>query len=256
MKRNRRLTVSVITSVLMLLPVFTSTPLQPPTTLHFQPQSLSHRSSQSLLSIKHPNIQTDYWTNMECWGGKLGERVFTVVSIVKPKRCTNVSNLFYFGMTLYMFRTVFPSVIRSSRLYIKQQASVKQILLSAWYISIVKPTRCTNVSNLFYFGMTLYMFRTVFPSIIRSSRLYIKQQAFVKQILLSAWYISIVNPTRCTSVTNLFYFGMSLHVSDGLSVHHQEFKTLHTATGICQTDTAVCTVLELLMMDGRTVRNM
>jgi len=28
--------------------------------------------------------------------------------------------------------------------------------------------------------MTLYMFRTVFPSIIRSSRLYIKQQAFVK----------------------------------------------------------------------------
>ena len=31
-------------------------------------------------------------------------------------------------------------------------------------ISIVKPTRCTSVSNLFYFGMTLYMFWTVFPS--------------------------------------------------------------------------------------------
>jgi len=29
------------------------------------------------------------------------------------------------------------------------------------------------------------MFRTVFPSIIRSSRLYIQQQAFVKQILLA-----------------------------------------------------------------------
>jgi len=29
-----------------------------------------------------------------------------------------------------------------------------------------------------------YMFRTVFPSIIRSSRLYIQQQAFVKLILL------------------------------------------------------------------------
>ena len=37
-------------------------------------------------------------------------------------------------------------------------------------ISIVKPTRCTNVSNLFYFGMTLYMFQMAFPSIIRSSR--------------------------------------------------------------------------------------
>ena len=47
-------------------------------------------------------------------------------------------------------------------------------------------------------------------SVIRSSRLYIQQQAFVKQILLSAY------------------------------VHHQEFKTVHTATGICQTDTAVC----------------
>ena len=51
-------------------------------------------------------------------------------------------------------------------------------------ISIVKPTRFTKVSNLFHFGMTLYMFRTVFPSIIRSSRLYIQQQAYVKQILL------------------------------------------------------------------------
>ena len=33
------------------------------------------------------------------------------------------------------------------------------------------------------------MFRTVFPSDIRSSRLYIQQQAFVKQLLLSAcWH--------------------------------------------------------------------
>jgi len=53
-------------------------------------------------------------------------------------------------------------------------------------ISLVKSTRCTNVTNLFYFRMTLYMFRTVFPSIIRSSRLYIQQQEYVKQILLSA----------------------------------------------------------------------
>ena len=37
-----------------------------------------------------------------------------------------------------------------------------------------KTTRCINVSNLSYFAMPLYMFRTVFPSIIRSSRLYIE----------------------------------------------------------------------------------
>jgi len=41
-------------------------------------------------------------------------------------------------------------------------------------ISIVKPTSCASVSNLFYFGMTLYMFRTVFPSIMRISRLFDK----------------------------------------------------------------------------------
>ena len=32
----------------------------------------------------------------------------------------------------------------------------------------------------------------------------------------------------------------AVHVSDGLSVHHQDYKTVHTATGIYQTDTAVC----------------
>ena len=62
----------------------------------------------------------------------------------------------------------------------------------------------------------------------------------------------------------------TLHVSDGLSVHHQDFKTVHTATGLCQTGIAVCLlasrqqylfrccmyIRELLMMDGKTVRNM
>jgi len=28
---------------------------------------------------------------------------------------------------------------------------------------------------------------------------------------------------------------ITLHVSDGLSVHRQEFKTVHTASGICHT---------------------
>jgi len=50
----------------------------------------------------------------------------------------------------------------------------RSLRLFLFLIPIVKPTRCTNVSNLFYFGMTLYMLRTVFSSIIRSSRLYIQ----------------------------------------------------------------------------------
>jgi len=61
--------------------------------------------------------------------------VFLIISMVKPTRCTNVSNLFYFGMTLYMFRTVLPSIIWSSRLYIQQQASaVCTVLNSKWWV--------------------------------------------------------------------------------------------------------------------------
>jgi len=38
----------------------------------------------------------------------------------------------------------------------------------------------------------------------------------------------------------ILFWSDTLHVSDGISVHQQEFKTVHTTTGICQTDTAVC----------------
>jgi hypothetical protein len=53
-------------------------------------------------------------------------------------------------------------------------------------------------------------------------------------------YISTVNqPHAPVSQIYLFWFN-TVPVSDGLSVHHQEFKTVHTATGICHTDTATC----------------
>jgi len=37
-----------------------------------------------------------------------------------------------------------------------------------------------------------------------------------------------------------FIWSNIVHVSDGLSVHHQEFKSVNTATGLCQTDAADC----------------
>jgi len=46
----------------------------------------------------------------------------------------------------------------------------------------------TNEMHLFlifillYFEVALYMFRTVFPSIIRSLRLYVQHQVYVKQV--------------------------------------------------------------------------
>jgi hypothetical protein len=87
------------------------------------------------------------------------------------------------------------------------------------------------------------------------------------------FYISIVNATRCTNFSNLFYFwDNNLHVSDRFSVHHQDFKTVHTATSICQTGNAVYLLasrqqylfdIDLLLyvvlnliMDGKTVLNM
>jgi len=36
----------------------------------------------------------------------------------------------------------------------------------------------------------------------------------------------------------ILFCGSTLHVSDGLSVYHQESKTVHTASGRYQTDSA------------------
>ena len=49
-----------------------------------------------------------------------------------------------------------------------------------------------------------------------------------------------VQPTRC-DVSQFIYFCKTLHMfQTGFSAHHQELKTAHTASGICQTDTATC----------------
>ena len=54
-----------------------------------------------------------------------------------------------------------------------------------------KTNQMHNISNLFHFGATLYMFWTVSPSIIRSLRLYIQQQVYVIQVL---WMLSSKQP--------------------------------------------------------------
>jgi hypothetical protein len=43
-----------------------------------------------------------------------------------------------------------------------------------------------NISNLFYFGTTLYVFRTVFPSIMRSLKLYIQHHTIQVMWLLAS----------------------------------------------------------------------
>ena len=76
---------------------------------------------------------------------------------------------------------------------------------------------------------------------------------------INSTVISTVKQTRCANVSNVsmyriyFIWSNTPHVSHGLSVHHQEFKTVHTATGICQTDTAVCLLAGITLYMFRTV---
>ena len=67
-----------------------------------------------------------------------------------------------------------------------------------------------NISNLFYFGTTLCMFRTVSPSIIRSLRLYIQHQVYVIQIL---WLLASGNEMEASKqLQNLFDIHLMLYV--------------------------------------------
>jgi len=59
-----------------------------------------------------------------------------------------------------------------------------------------------NISNLFYFGTTHYMFRTVFPSIIRSLRLYIEHQVYVIQVL---WLLASKQPQNLYDTYLMLY---------------------------------------------------
>jgi len=63
------------------------------------------------------------------------------------------------------------------------------------------------------------------------------------------WHLTFIGPC----IANIFaeynqqdatfiylFLSDAVHVSDGFSVHHQDLKTAHTASGICQTNTATC----------------
>jgi len=52
----------------------------------------------------------------------------------------------------------------------------------------------------------------------------------------------------------IFFIAVNaVHISGGFSAHHQDLKTVHTASGICQ---ACCMYsFELLMMGGENTEN-
>ena len=107
---------------------------------------------------------------------------------------------------------------------------------------------------------------------------------FISHFKVRWWFFSILKPTRYTISEIYFISGTTLHVSDSLSVHHQESSDcthsnrymLYRSCGCllagtrcsisfplasshrtCMTYTWCCMCgLRLMMMDGETVRNM
>ena len=74
---------------------------------------------------------------------------------------------------------------------------------------------------------------------MRSSQLSRSEQQSVYRVVHRNIFLYKTNQIhKC--IKFILFWSNTPHVSDGLSVHHQEFKTVCTATGICQTDTADC----------------
>ena len=59
-----------------------------------------------------------------------------------------------------------------------------------------------NISNIFYFGTTFYVFRTVPPSVIRSLRLYIQHYVYVIQVL---WLLASKQPQNLYDIYLMLY---------------------------------------------------
>ena len=82
------------------------------------------------------------------------------------------------------------------------------------------------------------MFRTVFPSIIRSSRLYIQQQAYVKQILLSACWWTDRRSSRLYILQQAYDMIWYIFNCNWVETRWQQYSThLHTHTHNTQNNT-------------------
>jgi len=58
------------------------------------------------------------------------------------------------------------------------------------------------------------------------------------------WNISKVQPTRCNVFSIYLFLWIALHVSGGSSAHHQEHKTVHTASGIVKPILLLATIMD------------
>jgi len=120
------------------------------------------------------------------------------------------------------------------------------------YILREQPKRC-NVSHFIYLSGTLYMFQTDFPSIVRSSKLYIQRQAFVRPIpdavcaFLSSWRKTpLKHVERLTEINKLLNCEVreKTNKMQQLDVYYQHFLNMFR-TSLCpssgEQDVCYCT---------------
>jgi len=112
-----------------------------------------------------------------------------------------LSPIIYSSKTLYIFRMVFPAILRNSKLRIQQWYTPNSrcyLLLSGMHL----------LSQIIYSCKTLYVFRAVFPSVIRSSKLRIQHMSKSRCYLLLSgmrWNCSISSPMAAGSSGCLKY---------------------------------------------------
>jgi len=95
------------------------------------------------------------------------------------------------------------------------------------FIFIVKSTRCTNFR---VYWISLYMFRTVFPSIIRSPRLYTQRQVYV---ILVCWLLA---SKQSTNLCDIYWrcLGQSRTTDDGRKdcLKHVEWYSINSKNSV------------------------
>jgi len=102
-------------------------------------------------------VRVAFWLLTEVWG------IFLSASRKVSSNRPELLPLLFFYMCFFKLKPDRP----------------KQCNISYWQLCIVKPTRCTIFR---VYWISLYMFRTAFPSIIRSLRLYIQHHVYVVQV--------------------------------------------------------------------------
>jgi len=73
----------------------------------------------------------------------------------------------------------------------------------------------------------LYVKEFYLSNLLRNTRM-----IFIAPLYIFLYY----NQADAQYIKFILFWNNALYVSDGLSVHHQESRTVHTASGICHTE--------------------